>query len=63
MNIVTCWVVTINAFRIGFIDTSYTPRRTTINYSTIADLPTVHFTVTHTLVFSVFTSRILATDL
>jgi hypothetical protein len=32
-------------------------------YSTIAVLHTFHFTVTHALEFSVFTSRILATDL
>jgi hypothetical protein len=38
---------------------------TTRNYkkcSSIADLHTLQFTVTHTLRFSVFTSRILATD-
>jgi hypothetical protein len=40
----------------------YTPLRTTINYSAVADLHTV--TVhSYTLVSSVFTSRILATDL
>jgi hypothetical protein len=39
---------------IGFIDTLFTQLGTTGNYSAIADL--------HTLVFSVFTSRILATD-
>jgi hypothetical protein len=32
-------------------------------YSAIADLHTLQFTVTHALGFSVFTSRILATDL
>jgi hypothetical protein len=32
-------------------------------YNAIADLHTLQFTVTHTLVFSVFTSRILAMDL
>jgi hypothetical protein len=32
-------------------------------YNTIADLPTLQFTVTHTLGFSVFTSHILAMDL
>jgi hypothetical protein len=36
---------------------------TTDNYSAIADLHTSQFTVTHALGFSVFTSRILATDL
>jgi hypothetical protein len=48
---------------IGFVDFLYTPLGTTRNYSTIADLYTLQFTVTHTLVFSVFSSRILATDL
>jgi hypothetical protein len=48
---------------IGFIDTLYTPLGTTGNYRSIADLHTLQFTVTHTLVFSVFTSHILATDL
>jgi hypothetical protein len=47
----------------GFIDHLYTPLKTTSNYSAIADLHTLQFTVTHTLGFSVFTSRILATDL
>jgi hypothetical protein len=47
---------------VGFIDTSYTPLGTTGNYSAIADLHTLQFTVTHALGFSVFTSRILATD-
>jgi hypothetical protein len=32
-------------------------------YSALANLHTLQFTVTHTLAFSVFTSRILATDL
>jgi hypothetical protein len=49
-------------WRIGFIDTLYTPFGTTDNYSAIADLRTLQFTVTHALGFSVFTSRILATD-
>jgi hypothetical protein len=48
---------------IGFIDTFYTQLGTTGNYSSIADLHTLQFTVTHALGFSVFTSRILATDL
>jgi hypothetical protein len=48
----------------GFIDTLYTPLGTTGNYEyiTIADLHTLPFTVTYALGFSVFTSRILATD-
>jgi hypothetical protein len=44
--------------------TSYT--FTALNYrqySAMPDLHTLHFTVTHAPVFSVFTSRILATDL
>jgi hypothetical protein len=47
---------------IGFNDTLKTPLGTTGNYSAIADLHTSQFTVTHTLGFSVFISRILATD-
>jgi hypothetical protein len=47
---------------IGFIDTLYTPLGTIGNYSAIADLHTSQFTVTHTLVFSVFTSHILVTS-
>jgi hypothetical protein len=47
---------------IGFIDTLYTPLGTTGNYSAIADLNTLQFTVTHALGFSIFTNRILATD-
>jgi hypothetical protein len=50
-------------WRIGFIDTLLTQLGTTGNYSAIADLHTLHFTVTHTLGFSVITSSILATDL
>jgi hypothetical protein len=48
---------------IGFIDTLYNHFGSTRNYSAIADLRTLQFTVTHALGFSVFTSRILATDL
>jgi hypothetical protein len=60
-------VVTIRRgldWMIGFIETLYTPLGTTGNYSVIADLHTLQFTVTqtHTPVFSVFTSHILATD-
>jgi hypothetical protein len=47
---------------IGFIDALYTPLRPIIYYSAIADLHTLQFTVTDTLMFSVFTSRIPATD-
>jgi hypothetical protein len=48
---------------IGFIDTLFTQLGTTGNYIAIADLNTLQYTVAHTLGFSVFTSRILATDL
>jgi hypothetical protein len=48
---------------IGFIDTLFTQIETTDNYSALADLHTLQFTVIHALGFSVFTSRILATDL
>jgi hypothetical protein len=44
----------------GFIETFYTPLGTMGHYSAIVDLHTLQFTVTN---FSVFTSRILATDL
>jgi hypothetical protein len=44
-------------------DTLYAQLVTTINYSVIAGIHTSHFTITHTLAFSVFTSRVLATDL
>jgi hypothetical protein len=42
---------------IVFFDTLYAPLATTGNCSAIADQPTLLFTVTHTLVFSVPTSR------
>jgi hypothetical protein len=48
---------------IGFIDTLYTVLGNTGNYSAIADLHTLQFTVAHALGFSVVTSRILTTDL
>jgi hypothetical protein len=48
---------------IEFTDTLYTTPGTTGNYSTITDLHTSQFTVTHGLEFSVFTSRIPSTDL
>jgi hypothetical protein len=48
----------------GFIDTyTFTQFGTTGNYSAIVILHTFQFTVAHALGFSVFTSRILATDL
>jgi hypothetical protein len=53
---------TIDEFWIGFIDTLYTVLGTTGSYSTVADLHTSQFTVTHTLGFSVFTSHLLAMD-
>jgi hypothetical protein len=45
----------------GFTDHLYTPLGTTSNYSAIADFHTLQITSTHQ-VFSVSTSRILATD-
>jgi hypothetical protein len=48
---------------IGFIDTLHTALGTTGNYSVIADLHTLQFTVAHTLWFSVSTSLILATGI
>jgi hypothetical protein len=48
---------------IGFIDTLYIQLWTTRNYSAVADLHALQFTVTHALGFPAFTSRILATDL
>jgi hypothetical protein len=48
---------------IGFIDTLFTQLENAGNYSAIAIQHTFQFTVTHALGFSVFTSRILATDL
>jgi hypothetical protein len=47
---------------IRFTDILYTELGTTGNYSAIADLHTLELTVTYALGFSVFTSRILATD-
>jgi hypothetical protein len=48
----------------GFgLGTTYTQFGTTGNYSAIADLNILQFTVTHALGFLVFTSRILATEL
>jgi hypothetical protein len=47
---------------IRFIDNLYT-QAITGNYSAITDLHTLQFTVTYALGFSVFISRIVATDL
>jgi hypothetical protein len=47
---------------IEFTDTLFTTRDYR-QYSAIVDLHTLQFTVTHALGLSVFTSRILATDL
>jgi hypothetical protein len=64
-NIVTC----ISDYRqgldgmIGFIGTFYIQLGTTGNYSAVAELHPLQFTVTHALEFSVFTSHILATYL
>jgi hypothetical protein len=48
---------------IRFIDTLFTQLGTTGNYSAIADLHTLQFTVTYELGISVFTIRIMVTDL
>jgi hypothetical protein len=48
---------------IGFIDTLYKPIGATRNYRAVAGLHTLQFTVIYALGFSVFTSRIPATDL
>jgi hypothetical protein len=49
---------------IGFIAPyTFTRLGSTGNYSAIADLRTIQFTVTHALGFSIFISRILATDI
>jgi hypothetical protein len=47
---------------IGFIATYTFTTRDYRKYSAIADLHTLHFTVTSALGFSVFTNRIMATD-
>jgi hypothetical protein len=46
---------------IGFIDTLYTDLVATIDYGAIA-ISTLYILLLNTLVFSVFTSLILATD-
>jgi hypothetical protein len=45
------------------ISTLYTPVGTTSSDSVIADIHTLHFTVTHALMFSAFISRIQVADL
>jgi hypothetical protein len=47
---------------IGFIDTLHTRLRTIGNYSAASNLRTLQFTIIHEIEFSVFTSRIVATD-
>jgi hypothetical protein len=65
-NVLSCVrdsVANNNGFWIGFIDTyTFTQFGTTCNYSAIAILHTFQLTAAHALEFSVFTSRILATD-
>jgi hypothetical protein len=64
-NIVTyrgCCIRRVLDWMIGYTDALYIQLGTTGNYSAIADLHTLYFTVTHALGFSVFTSRTLATD-
>jgi hypothetical protein len=48
---------------IGFIGTWFTVFLNYNQYNTIADLHKLQFTVAHALGFSVFTSRLLGTDL
>jgi hypothetical protein len=65
-NVLSRVLVTIDgilARMLGFTDTLFTQLGTTGSYSAISNLHTLQFTVTHALGFSVFTSRILATDL
>jgi hypothetical protein len=64
-DIVTCRKgrdLRVSDWIIGFIYILYTALGTTGNYIAIANLHTLLFTVTYTLGFSNFTSRILATD-
>jgi hypothetical protein len=64
-NIVTC-ITTIDGVWIGWLDllTHYAnQRRTYKQWSAIADLHNLQFTVTHAKRFSVFTNRILVTEL
>jgi hypothetical protein len=68
-NVLSCVGVCASSCRqafdwmMGFIDTLYTALGTTRNYSATADLHTLQFTAANTLGFSVFTCRILATNL
>jgi hypothetical protein len=59
-SIVMRWILN---WMIGIIDTLYTVLGTAGNYSAIADVHTLPFTATLSLVFSAFTSRILVTEL
>jgi hypothetical protein len=52
----------LDGFWIGWLDLLYVNPQL-VTRSNTADLHTLQFTVTRTLVFSAFTSRILATDL
>jgi hypothetical protein len=67
-NIVTCRGVIVtnitgSRWLIGFTGISVTISLNYNYYSVIADLQNVQFTVTHALRFSVFTSRLLETEL
>jgi hypothetical protein len=48
---------------IRFIEILFTQLLSTGKYVAVSDLHTLQFTATHVLEFSIFTSRILATDL
>jgi hypothetical protein len=52
-----------NGFWIGFINTLYNQLLLNKQYSAIADLHNLQFAATPALGFSVFTSRILVTEL
>jgi hypothetical protein len=58
---VTKWRVLVRM--IGFISILVTSSLNYSQYSAIADLHNLQFTVAHALGFSVFTSLVLATDL
>jgi heme-binding NEAT domain protein len=62
-NIVTCRVTYETGFGLDLLHLKHSQLESTGNHSAIAILHTFQFTVPHALEFSVFSSRILATDL